>query len=96
MGALFDAGVEVLVAGCHPRAGERVCELGEEPVRSRDRRRGPRGLSGGAAELPGLDPLFIANEGKMVAVVAGSDADQALRSGAFILWGGTPPGGASH
>jgi hydrogenase expression/formation protein HypE len=32
----------------------------------------------GACEILGLDPLYVANEGKLVAVVAGSDADLAL------------------
>jgi hydrogenase expression/formation protein HypE len=32
----------------------------------------------GACELLGLDPLFIANEGKLVAFVAAEDADRAL------------------
>jgi len=32
----------------------------------------------GACELLGLDPLYVANEGKLVAVVAGQDAEKAL------------------
>ncbi len=32
----------------------------------------------GACELLGLDPLYVANEGKMVAVVAATDADRIL------------------
>ncbi len=32
----------------------------------------------GACELLGLDPLYVANEGKFVAVVAGKDADKVL------------------
>jgi hydrogenase expression/formation protein HypE len=32
----------------------------------------------GASELLGLDPIFVANEGKVLAVVAESDADRAL------------------
>jgi hydrogenase expression/formation protein HypE len=32
----------------------------------------------GVCELLGLDPLYMANEGKLVAVVPGSDADRAL------------------
>ena len=32
----------------------------------------------GVCELLGLDPLYVANEGKMLAIVAGADADQVL------------------
>ena len=32
----------------------------------------------GACEVLGLDPLFVANEGKLVAFVASSDADRVL------------------
>lgn len=32
----------------------------------------------GAAEILGIDPLYVANEGKLVAVVAGTDAELAL------------------
>jgi len=32
----------------------------------------------GACEILGLDPLLVANEGKVIAVVAGKDADKAL------------------
>ncbi len=32
----------------------------------------------GVCELLGLDPLYIANEGKLVAIVPGWDADRAL------------------
>lgn len=34
----------------------------------------------GACELLGLDPLYVANEGKLVAVVAGERADEALEA----------------
>jgi hydrogenase expression/formation protein HypE len=32
----------------------------------------------GACELLGLDPLYVANEGKLVAIVAAEEADQLL------------------
>ena len=32
----------------------------------------------GACELLGLDPLYVANEGKLVAIVAPEDADDVL------------------
>jgi hydrogenase expression/formation protein HypE len=32
----------------------------------------------GVCELLGLDPLYVANEGKMLAIVAGGDAEQVL------------------
>ena len=31
-----------------------------------------------ACELLGLDPLYVANEGKMICIVAGDDAERAL------------------
>jgi hydrogenase expression/formation protein HypE len=34
----------------------------------------------GACEILGLDPLYVANEGKLVAIVRGMDADTALES----------------
>lgn len=37
-----------------------------------------RPVVAGACELLGLDPLYVANEGKFVAVIAASDADAAL------------------
>jgi hydrogenase expression/formation protein HypE len=33
----------------------------------------------GACELLGLDPLYVANEGRMIAIVAGDSADEALQ-----------------
>lgn len=39
-----------------------------------------RGAVAGACELLGLDPLYIANEGKMVAVVPAEDADAAVQA----------------
>jgi len=32
----------------------------------------------GASELLGIDPMYVACEGRLVAVVAGADADRAL------------------
>ena len=32
----------------------------------------------GACELLGLDPLYLANEGKLIAIVASEDADKVL------------------
>ncbi len=64
---------------------------GVASVAQRDRRCGPASASAsteraipvqepvrGACEILGLDPLYVANEGKMVAVVAGARADEAL------------------
>ena len=39
-----------------------------------------RGAVAGACELLGLDPLYIANEGKMLAVVPAEDADTAVEA----------------
>jgi hydrogenase expression/formation protein HypE len=33
----------------------------------------------GACEILGLDPLYVANEGKLLAIVATEDADQVLQ-----------------
>ena len=43
----------------------------------------------------GLDPLYVANEGKLIAVVPPEDAERLLRGDArAIRWGGTPPSSA--
>jgi hydrogenase expression/formation protein HypE len=34
----------------------------------------------GACEILGLDPLYVANEGRFAAIVAGQDAERALES----------------
>lgn len=34
----------------------------------------------GACEILGLDPLYVANEGKLLAIVAANDADGTLKS----------------
>ena len=39
-----------------------------------------RGAVAGACELLGLDPLYIANEGKMLAVVPATDAETAVEA----------------
>jgi hydrogenase expression/formation protein HypE len=82
--SLLDSGVDVkflrdatrggVSAVCHEltEASGRLIRLEEaalpvsEPVR-------------GACELLGLDPLYVANEGKLVAVVAAGDASRALQ-----------------
>ncbi|MGI6207897.1 MAG: hydrogenase expression/formation protein HypE [Anaerolineae bacterium] len=92
VGALFDAGVEVhwLRDATRGGLGSVLCELAEGSpfgVEIEEARLPVRPEVAGAAELLGLDPLFIANEGKMVAVVAGSDADQALE-----IWRAHPLG----
>ncbi len=46
-------------------------ELAEETIPVRDPVRG-------ACEILGIDPMYVANEGKLVAIVAEGDADQAL------------------
>ena len=43
-----------------------------------------QGPVAGACELLGLDPLYIANEGKMVAVVPTEDAETAVASHAEL------------
>ena len=39
-----------------------------------------RPLVNGACEILGIDPMYVANEGKLVAVVAADAADQALNT----------------
>jgi hydrogenase expression/formation protein HypE len=53
------------------REAELAIAIREETLPVRDEVRG-------AAEILGIDPLYVANEGKLVAVVAGSDADAVL------------------
>lgn len=48
-------------------------EIAESHIPIRDQVRG-------ACELLGLDPLYVANEGKFIAVVAAEDADKALEA----------------
>jgi hydrogenase expression/formation protein HypE len=50
------------------RVGMRLCEA-DLPVRAEVR---------GACEILGLDPIYVANEGKLVAIVAREEADRAL------------------
>jgi hydrogenase expression/formation protein HypE len=53
------------------REAEAAVAIREEAVPVRDEVRG-------AAEILGIDPLYVANEGKLVAVVAASDAEAIL------------------
>ena len=72
-----------LPARCHPR---RTCNCPERNRRGvagrhRDLRRpyaAPRSEVKGFCEILGLDPLYLANEGKIVCVVPPEDADTAL------------------
>ena len=81
--ALFAAGVTVR-AMRDPTRGGVACTLHELAERSKvgfeiDERALPiRPAVSAACELLGLDPLAIANEGKLVVVVAAPDADRAL------------------
>jgi hydrogenase expression/formation protein HypE len=47
-----------------------------------------------ACELLGLDPLYLANEGKLIAIVAPEVADTAWPRCAPIRWGRRPPASA--
>ena len=82
--ALFDAGIHVHVMRDVTRgglgtvineiaesSGLRV-ELEEEAIPVHDDVRG-------FADILGLDPLYMGNEGKMIAIVPGDEADQALQ-----------------
>jgi hydrogenase expression/formation protein HypE len=48
-------------------------ELGESAIRVREEVRG-------ACEMLGLDPLYVANEGKLIAIVAADAAEEVLRA----------------
>ena len=45
----------------------------------------------GACEMLGLDPLYVANEGKLIAVVPAEDADRLLEVMRSHPLGRTPP-----
>lgn len=81
--ALFDAGVEVKCMRDITRGGlgtmvnelantsKCAIEIAEEAIPVRDEVRG-------FCDILGLDPLYMGNEGKMLAVVKGADAEKAL------------------
>lgn len=64
-GGLASAAVEIA------QAAEREIQLDESAIPVHEEVRG-------ACELLGLDPLYVANEGRFIAVVAGRDAGRAL------------------
>jgi len=81
--ALFDAGVEVHCLRDATRGGVAgvLCELVEATplgIELEQERLPVREEVAAAGEMLGLDPLFIANEGKMVAFVAAADVERAL------------------
>ncbi|MGQ9553112.1 MAG: hydrogenase expression/formation protein HypE [Anaerolineae bacterium] len=81
--ALFAAGVRVHCLRDATRGGVAgiLCELAEASHRGieLDEVKLPfRPEVAAACEMLGLDPLFVANEGKMVALVAATDAERAL------------------
>ncbi len=82
-------------AALHARRDPRRSRVGAQRARPRviggdDRARGGRPGrpgGGGAAEILGIDPMYVANEGKMVVFVAAEAADgalAALRGGARL------------
>lgn len=101
--ALIDAGVDLhclrdLTRGGLASALAELCldagvdvEIDEASVPVHDAVRG-------AAELLGLDPLYIANEGRMVVIVARDDADRALQllRGCPVSSGSVAIGGVSE
>jgi len=81
--ALFDAGVEVhclrdLTRGGLSSALNEIASLARLRITVEEARIPVSGLVRGACELLGLDPLYVANEGRFVAFVPEGHADHAL------------------
>lgn len=81
--ALFDAGIEVhclrdLTRGGLSSALNEIASLARLRITVEEARIPVSDVVRGACELLGLDPLYVANEGRFVAFVPESDADQAL------------------
>jgi hydrogenase expression/formation protein HypE len=90
--SLFNAGVEVHCLRDATRGGMAgvLVELAEASgcgIEIQESAVPVRKEVAAAAEMLGLDPLFVANEGKMVALVAQKDAERALQA-----WRGSPLG----
>lgn len=81
--ALFDAGVDVhclrdLTRGGLASATVEIAEAAGVHIRLEERAIAVREDVGGACELLGFDPLYVANEGRLVAFVAQGDAGRAV------------------
>ncbi len=82
--ALFDAGVDVRCLRDPTRGGlaTALCELSQaaqSSFRIREMDVPVRAEVADACELLGLDPMYVACEGRFVVVVGAADADQAVR-----------------
>jgi hydrogenase expression/formation protein HypE len=80
---LFEAGVEVHCLRDLTRGGlaSAVCEIAQAAgvhVRLDERAVPVREDVRGACEILGFDPMYVANEGRFIAIVAAGDADRAL------------------
>jgi len=81
--ALLDAGIKVhclrdLTRGGLSSALNEIASLARLRITVEEARIPVSGVVRGACELLGLDPLYVANEGRFVAFVPESDADHAL------------------
>ncbi|HUL75154.1 MAG TPA: hydrogenase expression/formation protein HypE [Vicinamibacterales bacterium] len=82
--ALFEAGVEVhclrdLTRGGLASALVEIAQASRSHIRIEETAVRVREDVRGACEILGFDPLYVANEGRFVAIVPASDADRALR-----------------
>ena len=81
--ALIEGGVDVhclrdLTRGGLASAANEIAHAGHVGIRLRERDVPVEETVRGACELLGFDPLYVANEGRFAAVVAGQDAERAL------------------
>ncbi len=82
--ALFDAGVEVHVMRDPTRGGlatvaVEIAESAGVGIRLNERAIPMTPAVAGACEVLGLDPMYVANEGKMIILTPERDADKALK-----------------
>ncbi|MBI4829639.1 MAG: hydrogenase expression/formation protein HypE [Nitrospinae bacterium] len=83
--ALADAGVELHEMRDPTRGGlatvmVEIAQASGVAIRLDERQAPMDPAVAGACEILGLDPLVVANEGKMIAIVPGADADKALKA----------------
>ena len=82
--ALLEAGIEIhclrdLTRGGLASAIVEIAEVSGCSIQLEERNIPVREAVRGACEMLGLDPLYVANEGRFLAIVAPADADRALQ-----------------